>query len=99
MDRFVLTDVQWAKMEPHCLGEARRPWTERKEQPSVCRGVLWIVRSGSPWRDLPASFGTWSTVYTRWVDGCDMGTHPGPWRLSPLSTAKWTRDSAVLLAG
>jgi transposase len=27
--------------------------------------VLWIARTGSPWRDLPAMFGNWSTVYRR----------------------------------
>ena len=30
--------------------------------------VLWIARTGSPWRDLPALFGNWSTTYTRYRD-------------------------------
>ncbi|MFT4014372.1 MAG: transposase [Paracoccus sp. (in: a-proteobacteria)] len=30
--------------------------------------VLWIVRTGSPWRDLPAMFGNWSTVFRRFGD-------------------------------
>jgi transposase len=29
---------------------------------------LWIARTGSPWRDLPALFGNWSTAYTRFRD-------------------------------
>jgi transposase len=29
-------------------------------------GVLWIVRTGSPWRDLPEAFGGWNSVFSRW---------------------------------
>jgi transposase len=31
----------------------------------VVDGVLWRTRTGSPWRDLPASYGSWKTVYNR----------------------------------
>ncbi|TWT83864.1 hypothetical protein CA13_53370 [Planctomycetes bacterium CA13] len=32
---------------------------------TIINGIMWIVRTGSPWRDLPAEFGEWQTVYTR----------------------------------
>jgi transposase len=51
MDRFVLTDAQWAKMQPLCLGKPGDPG-----------------RTGSPWRDLPDSFGHWNSVFTRFRD-------------------------------
>ncbi len=35
--------------------------------------VLWIARTGSPWRDLPASFGHWNTVFKRFRDWVKAG--------------------------
>ncbi len=64
MDRLSLTDAQWAKMDPHCLGRSKHPG--RSED---CRlfveAVLWIVRTGGPWTDLPPRFGKAKSVYVR----------------------------------
>jgi transposase len=68
MDRFVLTDAQWAKMEPHCLGKPSDPGRSGANNRLLVEAVLWIVRTGSPWRDLPAAFGNWSSVYCRFRD-------------------------------
>ena len=68
MDRFVLTDAQWAQMEPHCLGKVTDPGRSGGDNRLFVEAVLWIVRTGSPWRDLPALFGNWSTAYRRFRD-------------------------------
>jgi transposase len=68
MDRYVLTDAQWAKMEPHCLGKPTDPGRSGRNNRLFMEAVLWIVRTGSPWRDLPAHFGNWSTAYRRFRD-------------------------------
>ena len=68
MDRFVLTDAQWAKMEPLCLGKPGDPGRSGKDNRRFVEAVLWIARTGSPWRDLPPSFGHWNTVFTRFRD-------------------------------
>ncbi len=65
MDRMCLTDAQWAKMEPHCLGKATDPGRTGSDGRLFLEAVLWIVRTGGPWRDLPAQFGAWDTVYGR----------------------------------
>ncbi len=70
MDRFRLTDAQWAKIEPHCLGKKSDPGRTGGDGRLFIEAVLWIARTGSPWRDLPAHFGHWNTVFKRfrhWV--------------------------------
>lgn len=68
MERFVLTDAQWAKMAPHCLGKPGDPGRSGKGNRLFVEAVLWIVRTGSPWRDLPSAFGKWNSVYRRFRD-------------------------------
>ncbi len=68
MDRFVLSDAQWAKMEPHCLGKAADPGRSGADNRLFVEAVLWIARTVSPWRDLPSSFGNWNSVYVRFRD-------------------------------
>ena len=68
MDRFVLTDAQWAKMEPLCLGKPSDPGRSGRDNRLFVEGVLWIARTGSPWRDLPRAFGHWISVFTRFRD-------------------------------
>jgi transposase len=66
MDRFVLTDAQWAKMEPHCLGKPTDPGRTGMDGRLLLEAVLWIARTSSPWRDLPSAFGKWNTVFKRY---------------------------------
>src|SRR4026209_2487153 len=68
MERFVLTDAQWAKMKPHCLGKPTDPGRSGKDNRLFVEAVLWVVRTGSPWRDLPTFFGKWNTVFKRYRD-------------------------------
>ncbi|WP_405053682.1 IS5 family transposase [Sphingobium sp. MK2] len=68
MERFVLTDAQWANMESHCLGRRTDTRQSRKDNRLFLEAVQWIVRTGSPWRDLPAMFGNWSTTFRRFRD-------------------------------
>lgn len=68
MERFVLTDAQWAKMEPHCLGKPADPGRSGGDNRRFIEALLWVVRTGSRWRDLPAFFGSWNTVFKRYRD-------------------------------
>ena len=68
MDQLVLTDAQWAKMAPHCFGKREEPGRSVPDKRRLLEAFLWLVRTGSPWRDLPAHFGNWSTTFTRFRD-------------------------------
>jgi transposase len=65
MDRFVLTDAQWTKIEPFCLGKTGDPRHRGKNNRLFVKAALWIARTGSPWRDLPPSFGHWNSITMR----------------------------------
>ncbi len=68
MIRTCLTDTQWEKMEPHCHGKPSDPGRTGGDNRLFLEAVLWIARTGSPWRDLPAHFGKWNTVFKRYRD-------------------------------
>ena len=71
-ERFVITDRQWTLMEAHCLGKKTDPGRTGGDGRLFLEAVLWIARTGSPWRDLPPGFGKWNTVFKRfrdWVKG------------------------------
>jgi len=55
-------------MERHCLGKPGDPGRSGKDNRLFVEAVLWIARTGSPWRDLPPSLGNWNSVFTRFRD-------------------------------
>ena len=67
-ERFVITDRQWALIEPHCLGKKTDPGRTGGDGRLFLEAVFWIARTGSPWRDLPPGFGKWNTVFKRFRD-------------------------------
>jgi transposase len=60
-----LTDAAWAQLAP--LLPPQKPRTGRPAKPhrTVVEGILWALRTGAPWRDLPERFGPWHTVASR----------------------------------
>jgi len=62
MRRYEVTDEQWRMIEPHVPPPAA---TGRRRVPPrvVLNGILWVLRSGSPWRDLPERYGPWQSIY------------------------------------
>jgi putative transposase len=60
-----LTDEQWSRIENLLPGRVGSEGCTAKDNRLFIDGVLWINRTGAPWRDLPLLFGNWNTVYTR----------------------------------
>ena len=65
MAREVLTDDQWERLARHLPPEKPRTGRPSKPHRRVVEAMFWIDRTGAPWRDLPAEFGPWKTVATR----------------------------------
>ena len=65
MIRKVLSDEQWARIADDLPGKEGDPGRSGKNNRLFVEAILWIARTGSPWRDLPDEFGKWYSVYTR----------------------------------
>jgi putative transposase len=71
MVRRVLTDGQWKAIEALLPGKAGDRGRTGSDNRLFVEAVIWIARTGSPWRDLPTEFGNWHTTYvrfSRWRD-------------------------------
>jgi len=68
VDRSIITNRHWAKIEPHCLGKKSDPGRTGGDARLFLEGVFWIARTGAHWRDLPIEFGKWNSVYRRFRD-------------------------------
>lgn len=71
--RHELTDDQWERIAP--VLPPQRPATGRpaKDHRLVVNAILWRIRSGAPWRDLPTEYGPWQTIYSRFRRWRDAG--------------------------
>ena len=65
MVRKMLRDDQWERIGDLCPGKASDRGVTAKDNRLFVEAVLWIARTGSPWRDLPKTFGNWHSVYMR----------------------------------
>lgn len=67
MNRKMLRDDQWERTEQLLPGKASDPGCTAKDNRRFVEAVLWILRTGSPWRDLPAELGHWHRTYVRFA--------------------------------
>src|SRR5258708_26830731 len=65
MERLVLSDTAWERMAPLIIGRPDQKGSTGRDNRMFVDGVLWIVRTGSPWRDLPSAFGDWDSEVRR----------------------------------
>lgn len=64
-DRLILSDAAWERLAPLIIGRPDQKGSTGRDNRMFVEGVLWIVRTGSPWRDLPEAFGDWNSVFRR----------------------------------
>jgi len=104
MRRYELEDEPWEMIGDLFTRESRgRPWRDHR---TIVNGILWILFSGAPWRDLPERYGPWQTAhrrFTRWR--CDGTWDKALARLQLradqkglLDYAQWNIDSTSIRA-
>lgn len=73
MPRKILRDDPWKRIEAMLPGKASDRGRTAADNRLFVEAVLWIARSGAPWRDLPKAFGPWNSVYKRFARWSDNG--------------------------
>ena len=91
MSRGDLTEAEWRVLkdllpiEPENRGRGRRPEQNR----SIINGILWRLRCGAPWRDVPPKYGSWNTIYRRFRRWSEAGV----WETVAVTLAEIMADS------
>ena len=80
--RHELSDSQWESIREMIPGRAIDPGRTGKDNRRFLNAVLYVARTGIPWRDLPERFGPWNSVWRRFDRWCAKGI--------------WTKIAAVL---
>lgn len=68
--RYELTESQWAHLQDLLPGKVGDPGRSGVDNRAFVNGVLWVLRSGARWSDLPERYGKYKTVhkrFTRWA--------------------------------
>jgi putative transposase len=65
MRRYELTDEQWQQIEHLLPGREGCPGAHADDNRLFVNAVIWVARTGAPWRDLPERFGNWNSVFQR----------------------------------
>lgn len=73
MARLLLRDDQWARIEGLLQGKDGDRGRTGANNRLFVEAVLWMARTGAPWRDLPPEFGPWNTAFRRFSRWADKG--------------------------
>lgn len=65
LKRYELNEAQWARIASSLPGKAGDPGRTGRDNREFVNGVLWVLRSGAHWHDLPERYGKWKTAHKR----------------------------------
>jgi putative transposase len=68
--RHELSDDQWSRIEPLLPGRKGDPGRSGEDNRRFVDAILWLAKTGAPWRDLPERFGNWNSVFQRYNRWC-----------------------------
>lgn len=85
----VISDELWAAVESLMPSDEGRRGRRFVDHRLILEGIAWRLRTGAPWRDLPADFGPWQTVWKRHHRFSFDGTYQ---RMFDAVRQQWTDD-------
>lgn len=65
MNRGDLSNEQWERLKPLLPPQKPRTGKPNNDHRTVLNGIIWILRTGAPWRDMPERYGPWASIATR----------------------------------
>src|SRR6202021_398792 len=71
--RYELNEAQWSRIAPLLPGKVGDPGRTAADNRLFVNGVLWVLRSGAHWSDLPERYGKWKSVHTRFTRWAKAG--------------------------
>ena len=71
--RYELSDAQWQRICELVPGKIGDPGRSGDDNRRFVNGVLWVLRSGAHWHDLPPRYGKWKSVHKRFTRGAKAG--------------------------
>ena len=93
MARFDLTDAEWTIIAPLLPGaEGSKHGRPRPDDRKVLNGIFFVLRTGTPWRDLPERYGPYTTVYNRF----NRWAKRGHWQAIFEALARCGKDGVTL---
>ena len=64
-NRGDLTNEQWERIAPLLPKPKTKRGRPAQEHRQIMNGMIWVLRTGAPWRDIPERYGKWTTIYSR----------------------------------
>jgi transposase len=99
MRRHEIKDEDWERIRDLLPGKAGDPGVTAQDNRLFMNAVLWIAKTGAPWRDLPERFGHWNSVWRRFDRWSKKGVWDRVFRALQDPDLEWLMfDSTVVRA-
>lgn len=99
MPRHAISDHDFDRIKPLLPGQAHHPGRTARDNRLFLDAVLWIDRTGAPWRDLPEHFGPWNSAYRRFRRWAEKGVWEKVFAALQETDCEWVMlDSTTIRA-
>jgi putative transposase len=95
--RYELNDADWVGIAPLLKGKPGDVGRSSADKGLFINGVIWIARSGAPWRDLPERYGVWNSVYQRFRRWAKSGHWQAVFQALQDPDLDWTMLDSTLV--